>query len=133
MRLDRAGEDHIRELLQGSELPRDQIPYTDEFYRLKEAFYDRTLKKPSDVEFWLALAKIGKQGGVSGKKTSESAPKLTAEQKAILLRKLPVPVGETDSLPYTDKMRYLVTGFNKAAGLGLTERQVWLAVLGLRK
>jgi len=133
MRLDRASEEHVRELLDDTELPRDQLPYTEEFDRLKEAFYDRTFKKLSDSEFWQILARIGKQGGVRGKKTRDSAPGLSEEQKELLLRKLPVPIGQTDGLPYTDKMTKLVAGFNGATGLDLSDRDVWLGVLALRK
>jgi len=131
--LDRAGEEHIRDLLNETELARDQLPYSDEFGRLKECFYDRALKKLTDSEFWEVVARVGKQGGVRGKKTKDNAPELSDEQKASLRKLLPMPLGQTDSLPYTDKMKSLVERFNKTFGLSLGEREVWLAVLGLRK
>jgi hypothetical protein len=133
MRLDRAGEEHVRELMQGAELARDQLPYTEEFDRLKQGFYMRTFKKVSDAEFWLILARVGKKGGVRGKATQDHAPELSDDQKATLLKRLPVAIGETDSLPYTERMSRLVKGFNAAVNLSLSEREVWLAVLDLRK
>jgi hypothetical protein len=133
MRLDRAGEEHVRDLLNDTELPRDQIPYTEEFGRLKEDFRMRTFKKLSDSEFWLVLAKVGKKGGVKGKVTRDHAPHLSDEHKELLQRRLPVPLGETDSLPYTEKMARLVKGFNMITELDLSEREVWLAVLSIRK
>ena len=131
--LDSAGEEHVRELLDDTELARDQLPYTEEFDGLKEGFYDRTFKKLSDAEFWQILLRIGKQGGVRGKKTRDHAPELSEDQKQALRRLLPVELGKTDSLPYTDRMTRLVASFNRATGLDLTERDVWLAVLALRK
>lgn len=133
VRLDRMGEEHVRELLESTELARDQLPYTEEFDRLKDEFYRRTFKKVSDEEFWLILAKIGKKGGVRGKTTRDYAPELSEGEKEALLRLLPVDLGKTDSLAYTDQMQRLVADFNRAAGLELSERDVWLAMLALRK
>jgi hypothetical protein len=133
VRLDRAGEEHIRDLLNDTELARDQLPYSDEFVRLKADFYKRTFKDISDSEFWIAVARVGKRGGVRGKHTRDHAPELTEAQQQSLENLLPVALGETDSLPYTPKMSGLVVRFNKATGMKLTEREAWLAILHMRK
>ncbi len=57
----------IRELLTESVLPRDALPYTEEFEVLKKKFGSRVGLQMTDAEFWQALANVGKWGGVAGK------------------------------------------------------------------
>ena len=130
--LSRAHEQHIRDLLESCELPRDALPYTEEFEDLKERFWERSFKKLEDSEFWQLIANVGKRGGIRGKRAIR-APYLTDEQKQVLRRLVPLPLGKRDGLPYTDKFHKLVDRFNALTGLGLDRRQVWLAVLSLAK
>jgi hypothetical protein len=87
----------------------------------------------SDAEFWQALVGVGKRGGAAGKKVGEPAPDLTPEQTRRMLQFLPLPLGQRDRLPYTDAFSKMVQKFNSALGLGLSERQVWLAILRAAK
>jgi hypothetical protein len=131
--LSNAHHEHIADLLKESEFPRDAIPYTDEFERLKEAFYDRTFKKLTDSEFWIALVRVAKKGGIRGKAAHADAPKLTEEQRERLIKPMPVPLGERDKLPYTERFERMVRLFNGNTGLTLSQREVWLAILAIAK
>lgn len=132
MEMSRAHEEHLRELLQECPLPRDALPYTDEFLRLKGAFWERSFKQLTDGEFWQAILRFAKKGGVRGKRRV-SAPILTEDQKSRLRARLPVPIGERDRLPYTEKFDKLVEGFNRETGLRLGAREIWRAVASLGK
>lgn len=131
--LSNAHHEHIADLLKESEYPRDAIPYTDEFERLKEAFYDRTFKKLSDSEFWTVLVRVAKKGGIRGKAAQADAPKLTEKHRESLRSIMPVALGERDKLPYTDRFDRMVRLFNSNTGLELSRREVWLAILAIAK
>lgn len=130
--LDKASKEHVRDLLKKAPVARDQLPYSDYFQKLKSEFYDRTFKKVSDEEFWHILINVAKGGGIKGKQ-KVPGPKLTEEQKDILLRALTIPLGEIDNLPYTSKMSNLTSTFNRLSGLNMSEYEVWLALLHERK
>jgi len=131
--LSRAHEEHVREILQAAPVARDMLPYTQDFDHLKEEFRRRTFRELSDAEFWNVLVTVAKQGGVRGKNRSKSAPSLTDAQKKILLELLPCPIGKRDRLPYGEVFHKYVERFNTVSELGLSRRQVWLAVLSVAK
>lgn len=132
-RLDRASEEHVRDVLKAASVARDQLPYTDEFGQLKEEFYGRTFKDLTDSEFWLVLVRVAKSGGVRGKGAVHSAPEMTEAEKESLKGLLPVGLGQIDQLPYTPRMVSLAKRFNAATGQAYTEHQLWHALLSLRK
>jgi hypothetical protein len=131
--LSNAHYEHLADLLKATEYPRDAVPYTQEFDRLKQAFYDRTFKKLTDSEFWRAMLSAAKKGGVRGKASVADAPDLTEEQVQSLLKILPVPLGQRDRLPYTEAFDRMVRLFNSNTGLQLSHRDVWLALLRVAK
>ncbi|MBN2296202.1 MAG: hypothetical protein JXM70_27475 [Pirellulales bacterium] len=129
---DKATQEHIRELLQAVEVARDSLPYTEEFDKLKTDFYDRTFKKLSDSELWLAILSVSKKGGIKGKKKTQS-PLISDDFKESLLKMLPVPIGQIDNLPYTEKLEKFTCRFNAVTQAKLSIRDVWLILLTLRK
>jgi len=131
--LSTAHEEHLTELLQLVPVARDLLPYSDEFQWLKKEFWDRTFRKMTDSQLWMALVNVAKKGGVRGKRRSCSSPSLDSKQEALLLALLPVPLGERDRLPYTEKFAKMVIRFNQLSSMDLGERDVWLAVLRLAK
>ena len=131
--LSRAHEDHIGDLLRECKLARDALPYTEEFSKLKEAFWDRSFKKLSDAEFWQAIANVAKKGGIRGKAKVHETPQLTDEQREMLRNLLRGSLGQRDRLPYTDRFEKMVSRFNGISGLSLIPRQVWLAILNIAK
>ncbi len=131
--LDKANQEHLYELLQKASVARDSLPYTEEFARLKDEFFDRSLKRLTDAEFWRAVVTVAKKGGVTGKPRTKECPNLAEKQWGILESLLPVPVGQIDQLPYTERFDRFVNTFNSRADVKLTQREVWLGVLRLRK
>jgi hypothetical protein len=131
--LSKAHEEHIRDLLDSASVARDLLPYSDDFGKLKAAFYERTFKTLTDAEFWGALVNVAKKGGVRGKKRGEPAPDLSHEEKQQLAKLIPSGKGRRDQLPYTEKLERLASLFNSATGRSLPLRQVWLAILNIAK
>jgi hypothetical protein len=131
--LSRAHQEHIRDILKSTSFARDALPYTAEFGRLKEEFYNRTFRKLTDEEFWTACVNVAKQGGVRGKQKCGDAPELSEKEMGELVRMLPVPLGQRDRLPYTTGFTKLVARFNAFGGKTLSEREIWLAILNAAK
>jgi len=127
--LSAAHDEHIKELLQDCEFARDQLPYSEDFVQLKRAFWLRSFRKLSDHEFWLAIVRVAKKGGISGKPRGDIAPELTEEQRDTLIKMLPVTPGQRDQLPYSERFSRLVARYNTITGLDLSSREIWLAVL----
>ena len=131
--LSKAHEDHIREILGSTSVARDALPYTAEFGRLKEEFYNRTFRKLTDEDFWTACVNVAKKGGIRGKEKCKDAPELNKAETDALLAMLPVPLGQRDRLPYTMRFERLVARFNAFSGRTLSEREIWLAILNAAK
>lgn len=118
----------LRQLLAGATLPRDALPYTDEFQKLKRHFTKRTKRVFDDVDFWRILARVGKRGGLARKanrKQAPSAPTLTDEQQLEILRLMPEGIGSRDGLPYTAEFDRLHRQFSKLTGKKLTQWEFW--------
>ena len=128
-----AEQRQIHDLLQACPEARDTLPYTGRFDELKKTFCDANGIELSDSEFWTRMVNVAKKGGISGKERQELSPDLTETHVAILLRLLPVPIGQRDHLPYTEDIERLSSEFNAEAGLNLNVRDVWLAVLRCAK
>ncbi len=118
----------IRQLLQQAVHSRDQLPYTDEFLRLKSK-YERHLRQTvPDSAFWRLLTRVGKKGGLARDKSQRktvSSPKLTTEQQLELLRLLPDGIGSRDQLPYTADFDALHRQFSRLTGTKLDKREFW--------
>src|SRR4051812_41516716 len=90
-----------RELLQGSDLSRDGLPYTDEFERLYAKYQTLSFGQLSRHEFWKLLSSVAKKGGLRGKKAGEAAPPLTPQQADLLRGVVAGRLRDRDGLPYT--------------------------------
>ncbi len=126
----------IRDLLANSLLPRDAIPYTDEFKRLKVEFETRTGESIKNEDFWLALSYIGKQGGLGKKgirKKAPPTPSLTNLQQLEIMRLMPEGIGKRDQLPYTPLFNELHKKFHRFTGTKLTKHQFWRSVSRIGK
>ncbi len=109
------------------------MPYTEEFAKLKAEFFERTLKKLSDAEFWSALVSVAKKGGVRGKARTPAPTRVDEEGLQTLRKMLPASLGERDRLPYTERFESVVRRFNAITGLAASHREVWLSVLRIAK
>ncbi len=128
-------ESMIRQLLCETELPRDSLPYSDEFSRLKALFVDKTKQKLTDNEFWRALSRAAKQGGLgTGKrKTSPPGPKLSDDQQLELMRLFPDGIGGRDRLPYTKEFEELRDRFSRLTATKLSKSEFWRALSNIAK
>lgn len=118
-------------LLAQSKLPRDSLPYTDEFDRLRAEFNKKQKAAVKDVDFWRMLSSIGKGGGLAKKgnrKAGSRAPTLSDEEQLEILRLMPDGVGNRDHLPYTAKFDEMHQRFGKLTGKKLDKHEFWRAV-----
>jgi len=127
----------IRELLAKATLPRDALPYTDEFLRLKQRFAKRSKRTNiSDADFWKTLVRIGKRGGLKREKGRGRAPRgptLTVEQRLEIIRLMPDGVGIRDNLPYTPEFDRIHRQFTRLTGVEFTKHEFWRAVSRVAK
>jgi predicted AAA+ superfamily ATPase len=118
----------VRQLLEEAELSRDQLPYTDEFARLKREFETRLRRRVTESEFWRLLVRVGKRGGLARPKSEIQkvpAPKLTTEEQLEMLRLLLDGIGTRDQLPYTERFDILHRRFNRLIRANLDQREFW--------
>jgi len=123
-------------LLDETALPRDALPYTDEFQKLKSQ-YEKKIAPISDADFWAALSSIGKGGGLtpSGKrrKVAPRTPTLTDEEQLEILRLRPDGIGNRDHLPYTAEFDEMHRRFQQLTGKKLTKHEFWRGVSRVAK
>lgn len=117
-------------------MPRDALPYTDQFAKLKAA-YERNQKATiKDVDFWRMVSSIGKGGGLAkkgGKKRAPRTPTLTDDEQLEILRLLPDGIGNRDQLPYTAKFDEMHKRFAKLTGKKLGKHEFWRGVSRVAK
>lgn len=118
-------------LLRDSATPRDSLPYSTEFDRLKKEYENDQKAKIGDHEFWMLIDRIAKNGGLSTsgqRKKGSKAPKLSDNEQLEILRLLPDGVGTRDHLPYSAKFDDMHKRFGKSTGRKLTPHEFWRAV-----
>ncbi len=128
-------ESFIRQLLRETELPRDGLPYTDDFLRLKALYVEQTKQKLTDNEFWRAVSGTAKKGGLgTGKrKKSPPGPKLSDDQQLELMRLFPDGIGGRDRLPYTKEFEELRERFSRLTATNFSKRDFWRSVSSIAK
>lgn len=125
----------LRSLLRASELPRDALPYTDEFARMKASYATQASQRLSDREFWRAISRVAKQGGLGTgrKKKSPSGPVLSHDQQLELMRLFPDGIGSRDQLPYTNEFDELRERFCRLTVTQMSKRDFWRCVSNIAK
>lgn len=125
----------VRELLRTAECSRDGLPYTPEFSRLMKGYVEQTGERINDSDFWRLLARVGKQGGLSGshQKKRTAKPTLTREQELELLRLFPDGIGSRDSLPYSARFDELHQRFCRLTTMQISKSDFWRAVSNIAK
>lgn len=120
----------ITSLLRESELPRDALPYTDDFERMKAQYEEAQSTTITDLDFWQLLCGIGKYGGTKGakRKIAPKAPTLTHEEQLEILRLMPDGIGKRDDLPYTVRFDDLHKQFSKLTRRKFSKRDFWRVV-----
>lgn len=123
-------------MLSECDLPRDALPYSDEFEALKNQFEKQQKTAIGDDRFWRMLSRAGKAGGVGkagGKKKAPRTPSVSEEDQLEILRLLPDGIGNRDHLPYTPKFDELHRRFGKLTGTKLSKHDFWRAVSRVAK
>jgi predicted AAA+ superfamily ATPase len=125
----------VQSLLNKCSLPRDALPYTDEFAVLKRSIEKETGHKWKDSDCWQAISSIAKGGGVKGarRKVAPRTPTLSHEQQLEVLRLLPDGIGNRDSLPYTPEFEEVHRRFNHLTRTNLTSHEFWRGVSRVSK
>lgn len=124
------------QLLRSAKFPRDKLPYTAEFDRLKRRFESRFRRDISETDFWRLLARVGKRGGFARsarRRRSPPTPSLSTEQQLELLRLLPDGIGNRDQLPYTEEFDDLHRRFSRLTHTRLDKHEFWRAVCRVGK
>lgn len=125
----------IQQLLAGSELPRDALPYTPEFDDLKGRFQARTKLELSNHEFWKLCGRVGKRGGFATTKRKKAPPvrRTTTEQKLEILRLFPDGIGARDDLPYTRRFDEIYRRFCELTETRFSKHEFWRAISSIAK
>ena len=126
----------IRDLLAKSKLPRDALPYSEEFDKLKHRFERKLKRTIKDPAFWRMLSSVGKRGGLGTKGEKKKAPRtpsLTEDDQLEVLRLMPDGIGNRDHLPYTRKFDEMHRRFGKVTGKKLDKHEFWRGVSGVAK
>ncbi len=121
----------MQRLLRDSATPRDALPYTPEFGRLKKEYEAAQKAKIGNHDFWMLIDKIAKNGGIAKagpRKKGSKAPNLSDNEQLEILRLLPDGVGTRDHLPYSAKFDDMQNRFGKSTGRKLTQHEFWRAV-----
>ena len=127
--------DRLRELLRHLGVPRDDLPYTDQFDSLKAQFESDSGESLSPEAFWRRLSIAGKRGGGSetGRRRGSPPPELTRAEQLELLRLFPDGIGNRDQLPYTKRFENVYRHFNQLTRRKLTKHEFWRALSSLAK
>ncbi len=118
------------------DLPRDALPYSDEFDALKKQFEKQQKITIADDRFWRMMSRAGKIGGLGksgSKKKAPRTPTLSEEDQLEILRLLPDGIGNRDHLPYTPKFDELHRRFGKLTGKKLSKHEFWRGVSRVAK
>jgi predicted AAA+ superfamily ATPase len=126
----------VRHLLSTAELSRDQLPYSDEFARLKKVYETCLDRCVADSQFWQSLVRVRKRGKLARDKSRKKkvpSPTLTTEQQLELLRLLPDGIGTRDQLPYTEEFDSLHRRFSRLTRTNFDKREFWRVVSRIGK
>jgi predicted AAA+ superfamily ATPase len=125
----------VQKLLCASELPRDALPYTEEFAKLKNKYQEHTGSAITNYSFWKLISRIGKRGLKRAKRRKRALlSRQTSEwQKLEILRLFPDGIGSRDDLPYTKRFDELYRRFSLLTRTNFTKHEFWRAVSGVSK
>jgi hypothetical protein len=118
----------VQRLLIESPIPRDKLPYTEEFDRLKSNYAADMKVQLSEHDFWILVSKIGKYGGAGGKDGKKVAPKtrkFSADEQREIRRLFPEGIGFRDNLPYTPQFDDLHRRFSQLTHTKTTKHEFW--------
>jgi hypothetical protein len=127
LKLNEIEQEHLQELFDAAGVPRDMLPYTEEYIQFIEDFQNRTFKNADGEQVFGALLKYCRTGGhpIGDIGPSPVDKEKLKNLKAALRRH--AKGGKV--LPHSQEIESARKEFNSASGLGLAERDFWMAIL----
>lgn len=121
--------DFAKNLIRHCEIPRDSLPYHNQFDEIYNKYTSAGLPNLSRHEFWILLSNAGKKGGAKqlSRKQLATVP-ITQEERFELLRLCPENIGSRDRLPYTTEFEYMYEQFKVHTERNLTKNDFWRAL-----
>lgn len=124
LKLNDIEQEHLQEVYDLSDTPREELPYSPAFDNMCVEFQDRTFKNAQPQQIYMALIKYSRVGSHP---SGAASPALTPEQ----LKTLKVVIKKHGMsgrlIPYTDEFEQARAEFNKIAGFSFESRDFWLA------
>lgn len=128
LKLSSIDREHLQELYDSAGIPRDHLPYTEKFDEIWSGFQDRTFKNAEREQVFGALIKYSRSGSHPAPEDTFS-PDVTDDHLKQIKSLLPRHSKAGKILPYSDEFEAVRSEFNKAAGMQLSERDFWQAIL----
>jgi hypothetical protein len=127
LRMSAIDQEHLQELYDAAGVPRDDLPYTEQFEQIYVGFQDRTFKNADREQVYAALLKHVRS---SSHPSKVSPPATLSPDQLKLLKSLLLRHGPGGRiLPFSDEFTTAKAEFEKAATLTLSEREFWQATL----
>jgi len=125
LKLNDIEQEHLQEVYDAAETPREELPYSPAFDKLCQDFQDRAFKNAQPQQIYMALIKYTRVGShPSGASVAVITPEQFKTLKLIIKKH-----GMSGRLiPYTDEFESSRAEFNKTCGLALENRDIWLAI-----
>jgi predicted AAA+ superfamily ATPase len=121
--------DVAKNIIRHCEIPRDSLPYHNQFDEVYNKYTNTGLPNLSKHEFWILLSNAGKKGGAKqlSRKRLATVP-ITQEERFELLRLCPENIGSRDRLPYTTEFEHMYEQFKVHTERNLTKNDFWRAL-----
>ena len=121
-----------KKLLKSTRVPRDKLPYTEDFNKLHQQYCEQA-DKVSKHDLMQAFFALAKKGGFAGRSSDRTAPDITIPQEVFIGRHIGQRLPARASLVYTDELKVIHTAFNAKFDANLNLADFWLTVDGLAK
>ncbi len=112
-------------LVKETEEPRDALPYSSDFERLHALYGERSGSRISKSTLMQAFFRIGKKGGVSGRRATVHAPKVGQKETVFVGKQVGEKLAARASLVYTVEFDAFYEEYSKRFGK-LSKLEFWL-------
>ena len=127
LKLNAIEQEHLQELYDAAGVPRDQLPYSEQFTKLVEDFQNRTFKNAEPEQVYGALLKYVRSSTVSSVDAGDSV--LTPEQVTALKGLLKRHGKGGKLLPHSTEVEAAHKEFSQLSGTNLSPRDFWMSIV----
>jgi hypothetical protein len=127
LKLNAIEQEHLQELYDAAGIPRDQLPYSEQFTKLVEDFQNRTFKNAEAEQVYGALLKYVRSSTVSSVDAGESV--LTPEQVTVLKGVLKRHGKGGKLLPHSTELEAAHKEFSQLSATNLSPRDFWMSIV----